>query len=208
MKKNPLFTLIELLVVIAIIAILAAMLLPALSKAREKAREASCRNNLKQLTLAGIMYYDDNEEHLQRYCYWPNPAQWNTPNGKATALHALEQYFSDLRVAVCPDYGQLRYGNGANTPCGGYGWCYNATVERPKIGKFSAPAETNWVLDSDSATWIGNYGGTMYHVYPRHNDGANVGFLDGHVSRDTYAHLISTDAINKNWRGSGCPNGY
>ena len=63
------FTLIELLVVITIIAILAALLLPALARAKEKGRQTSCINNVRQQTLAVIMYADENGDTLPPTAY-------------------------------------------------------------------------------------------------------------------------------------------
>jgi prepilin-type N-terminal cleavage/methylation domain-containing protein/prepilin-type processing-associated H-X9-DG protein len=93
MNSRRAFTLIELLVVIAIIAILAAMLLPALSAAKQKAAQAACLNNLKQLGTGMIMYIDDNGEAFPGWAsqhaggqtadwiYWRTGAATPTVNG-------------------------------------------------------------------------------------------------------------------------------
>lgn len=76
-RRRPGFTLLELLIVIAILAILTAMLLPAIGRGKALGRQTVCRNNLRQLTLAQLLYAQDNEEKLARESFEPNGVTLN-----------------------------------------------------------------------------------------------------------------------------------
>jgi prepilin-type processing-associated H-X9-DG protein len=187
--------LIELLVVIAIIAILAAILFPVFARAREKARQASCSSNVKQLMLGMIMYTSDYDGKLAR--------SWNDNNAPGWFV-AIQPYVKNTQLGMCPSNRDDLNCWGLGTNYGYNCWIVRKTCTGQKIDAFNSPAEK--ILIGDGWTGSGNDGRlNISQGNPRpcgdsnsntacfwvatnpdwggsiHNGGKNVGFLDGHV---------------------------
>jgi prepilin-type N-terminal cleavage/methylation domain-containing protein len=134
MKKA--FTLIELIVVIAIIAILAAMLLPVLTKAKDKAKTTQCLNNLKQLNVCLHLYAGDNSDRLV-----PNSWVWGITDGTTSGGSQLSS-----SISWCPDNPRSDV-----TPINiqqGVLWPYNTSV-----GIYRCPADTSTLDGSSQLRW-------------------------------------------------------
>jgi prepilin-type N-terminal cleavage/methylation domain-containing protein len=163
MRKG--FTLIELLVVIAVIAVLAAILFPVFGKAREKARQAKCLNNLRQLSIGIMLYCQDHEE---RFFEIPASGPWTGALADAVSSGLYDDPSSARKGAVnTPEYG------------------FNSNLSGMAIGRIEAPSNLLLVVDRNAATSQGtctlNGDNFDSDVDPRHGRAFIFAAVDGSV---------------------------
>jgi len=202
------FTLIELLVVIAIIAILAALLLPALASAKERAKRAACKSNLRQAVLAVHMYGMDNNDRVPTGR--ENQNSWHAIRVSSATWTNLVQYSGNERILDCPNFLFNANFLGRYNPQYGFliGYQYLGDAVPPGIAQYPwisptrvSQSGTNTIL-ADANHWgtdglksaphtksgsIKENGSSLTRSLPGRTaaevgaEGGNVGSLDGSV---------------------------
>ena len=214
------FTLIELLVVIAIIAILAAILFPVFAKAREKARQASCESNMKQIALAVLMYAQDYDE---KFPHWNYRHCTSVSGANGNWKDMVEPYIKNMQVWKCPSSDldprpceRNPNGRGSGTVPAGYGgncgrvnpgWAADNDaslrgifaggwdwMKSTKLADVQDSSGTIMIFESVCAQSCGYAWDQSVNLLWAHNEGMNVAFADGHVKWERQSNYGPQDA--------------
>lgn len=195
------FTLIELLVVIAIIAVLMGVLMPALQRAREQGKRASCMSNIRQLTFGWLFYADDNDDRLINGCtnrgghnnnepcwLYFNPNMTEEQREQGVRDGTLFKYIKNINLYKCPTgvrgevntYGIVDAMNGYDAIPGSEGQIIKKKSRIPNPGQRlvfldeGVTSTESWTVYRDREQWWDN-------PTARHGLGTNWGMADGHV---------------------------